>query len=541
MNKQINPTIKAHLLRSAYYVLLLLAVCVIPFALAQRNSKVSKQSAAAQYPFQKPDLPRKANPNADSVLNHVQSQPAGQAQSRPVLQPHQVEGIDCDSEPGIIIHDDGGIENGYSGAPGLVTEVRFVDKFTPSSYPASFTSVCLDFVILPGGPATYPVDVVVYDDDGAGGSPGTLLGELNGQTATTHLFSGGGQAPIWNSYDISSLGINVTSGSVYIGTRYVPPANNVFTSADESGSIGFAGGYWWNNFDGVWSQTQNAFGGYHSMFIRAVESGGGGGTPTPTPTPGCIETTFTNPTVITIPDSGPASPYPSDIVVAGLSTVQKVTVTINGLTHTFPADLDFLLVGPAGQNAIIWSDAGGSDDVAGIVVTLDDDAATPLPEIGPLVSGTFQPANYGTGDTWPAPAPVPSGDVALSTFNGTDPNGTWSLYLVDDAGLDLGEITGGWELTICSAGGTPTPTPTPGRIVLRLNERRGNDTVLVRLRWTGANTNSVKIFRNGAPIARVPNMPNTYTDTLTEHGIFTYQVCEVGTGNCSNEKSVRGP
>jgi hypothetical protein len=45
MKKQINPTIKAHLIRSAFYVILLLAVCVIPFALAQRNTP--KRSAAA--------------------------------------------------------------------------------------------------------------------------------------------------------------------------------------------------------------------------------------------------------------------------------------------------------------------------------------------------------------------------------------------------------------------------------------------------------------------------------------------------------------
>jgi Galactose oxidase, central domain len=37
MKKQINPDIKAHLLRSAVYVIVLLAVCVIPFALGQRN------------------------------------------------------------------------------------------------------------------------------------------------------------------------------------------------------------------------------------------------------------------------------------------------------------------------------------------------------------------------------------------------------------------------------------------------------------------------------------------------------------------------
>ena len=39
MKKQTNPNIKAHLIRSAFYVLLLLAVGVIPFALAQRNQR----------------------------------------------------------------------------------------------------------------------------------------------------------------------------------------------------------------------------------------------------------------------------------------------------------------------------------------------------------------------------------------------------------------------------------------------------------------------------------------------------------------------
>src|SRR6266542_1763178 len=53
MKKQINPTIKAHLIRSAFYLLLMLAVCAIPFALAQRNSfRQSVQSQKAQPAFQ---------------------------------------------------------------------------------------------------------------------------------------------------------------------------------------------------------------------------------------------------------------------------------------------------------------------------------------------------------------------------------------------------------------------------------------------------------------------------------------------------------
>ena len=44
MKKQINPTIKAHLIRSAFYLLLLVAVCAIPFALASLSRGTGKQS-----------------------------------------------------------------------------------------------------------------------------------------------------------------------------------------------------------------------------------------------------------------------------------------------------------------------------------------------------------------------------------------------------------------------------------------------------------------------------------------------------------------
>src|SRR5205809_7766196 len=47
MKKQINPTIKAHLIRGAFYLLLLVAVCAIPFALAQRNA--TKRGVASKF------------------------------------------------------------------------------------------------------------------------------------------------------------------------------------------------------------------------------------------------------------------------------------------------------------------------------------------------------------------------------------------------------------------------------------------------------------------------------------------------------------
>jgi subtilisin-like proprotein convertase family protein len=147
-----------------------------------------------------------------------------------------------------------------------------------------------------------------------------------------------------------------------------------------------------------------------------------------------------------------ATPYPSTISVAAGSLLCATRVRLSNWTHTFPDDIDGLLVSPAGPNAVIFSDIGGSGDITGVNLVLDDSAATALSDSGPLVSGTFRPNNVNDGaDAWPAPAPAASANVALSTFTGTNPNGNWSLYLVDDANQDGGSM-GVWCLelsTVC--------------------------------------------------------------------------------------------
>lgn len=175
--------------------------------------------------------------------------------------------------------------------------------------------------------------------------------------------------------------------------------------------------------------------------------------------------TFSNTAAITIPSAtntaGESSPYPSNITVSGLTgTVSKVTVTLNNLTHAFATDMDMLLVGPGGQKFIILSDAIRSGAVTAATYTLDDAAATLMPSSGPPASGTYRPANYSTGDTFPAPAPAGPYETPASAgtatfasvFNGTNPNGTWSLYVVDDfRSLDNGTLAGGWSVTITTA------------------------------------------------------------------------------------------
>lgn len=192
--------------------------------------------------------------------------------------------------------------------------------------------------------------------------------------------------------------------------------------------------------------TAEGSGLWHSTGIRLVVNGG-----LSTPPPGATQT-FANGTAISIPDSGNGSPYPSTIDVQGMAgVISKVVVTLHGLSHTYPGDIDILLVGPGGQTVMLMSDAGGSFDVRNVTLTFDSAAAMSLPDGGQIVSGTYRPTNHGTdgtSDSFSAPAPAGSFGSSLDAFNQASPNGSWRLFVTDDYSNDLGSLAGGWELTI---------------------------------------------------------------------------------------------
>ena len=86
---------------------------------------------------------------------------------------------------------------------------------------------------------------------------------------------------------------------------------------------------------------------------------------------------------------------------------------------------------------------------------------------------------------------------------------------------------------------TPTPTPTPGQIMLRASGHRVNHgQLLVSLKWRGANSARIDVYRDGAPVARVENNGGPYNDLLTRPALYTYKVCEAHTMNCSNQVRV---
>ncbi len=181
-------------------------------------------------------------------------------------------------------------------------------------------------------------------------------------------------------------------------------------------------------------------------------------------------TSFANTGTITVPavgTDGVATPYPSPINVSGLGgTITHLTLTVMGFGHGYPRDVDMLLVGPNGASLIPWSDVGDSAPVSNLTITLDDRATNAMPPLSGLTSGTFKPTSTSESamavDVFAPPAPAgpytqaaPDGSATLDgTFGGTNPNGIWSLYVVDDAVGDTGSITGGWSLRITTTGPT---------------------------------------------------------------------------------------
>jgi len=166
---------------------------------------------------------------------------------------------------------------------------------------------------------------------------------------------------------------------------------------------------------------------------------------------------------IAVPATGVAEAYPSTVEASGLQgVVRDVVVTLMGVTHPNPEDLDVMLVSPNGRRAVVMSDVGGSDDVANLTIHLDDEAYGPLPDSNiHAESGqskderdsshaVYQPRNAGAGaDTFPAPAPQTTENSSLSVFDGTDPNGVWRLFVVDDgAAAGPNDAIGSWHLQI---------------------------------------------------------------------------------------------
>ena len=80
------------------------------------------------------------------------------------------------------------------------------------------------------------------------------------------------------------------------------------------------------------------------------------------------------------------------------------------------------------------------------------------------------------------------------------------------------------------------PAPPPSQITLTVLTRGTKTAKLVDLKWSGATSSSVDVYRDGSRIATVVNT-GSYTDQFDKRakGTFRYRVCAAGSQQCSNE------
>jgi len=242
----------------------------------------------------------------------------------------------------------------------------------------------------------------------------------------------------------------------------------------------------------------------------------------------------TNSNFITINDNANATPYPSTIDVANVGgTVTKVTATLSNINHGYTLDVDVLLVSPSGQEVVLMGDTGGPHSLTNVTLTFDDAAANKLPAFAQITNGTYKPTIdniLGSVGAFVPPAPPPPfTNTFLSVFNGSDPNGTWSLYVIDDATGGAGNIAGGWSLTINTSDIVTAPAD------LSVSGASAPEPVLV-----GANlTNTVSLMNHGPATASNVVMHAVMPESLilisasSTLGVLTHSaggcVCNIGT------------
>jgi uncharacterized repeat protein (TIGR01451 family) len=186
----------------------------------------------------------------------------------------------------------------------------------------------------------------------------------------------------------------------------------------------------------------------------------------PAPPPGCgalSTSTFTTPASAPIPDSGqgsvPGMPLTSTINVTGMGPYLYDVNLQTFIMHTFPSDLD-VTISHGGKTVTLTTDnGGGADNVFNGTVWDDDADPDGIPTANPALANPNQVQLHPYSDGVVATPLAP--EEGLAAFIGDDPNGVWTLAVVDDDGFSLGTL-GGWSLTVATLSFTPNGTPTSG-------------------------------------------------------------------------------
>ena len=156
---------------------------------------------------------------------------------------------------------------------------------------------------------------------------------------------------------------------------------------------------------------------------------------------------------LAIPAPAPARDTRVSIAVSGLGTeIGKIKAT-TGISHTNNADLTITLVSPSGNTVTLSDGNGGSNDNV-FSSTLWDDRANLGGQV-PYTSNSGLVTDRAYANNVNATTLVPQ--EALAAFKGENPNGTWTLIVVDSNSFSGSGSLNTFSLQITTFGPCPQP------------------------------------------------------------------------------------
>ena len=379
MKKQINPTIKAHLIRGAFYLLLLVAVCAIPFALAQRNA--TKQGVASKIAVAPPakgaaQATRLSGTHSKAVSqSKAASQKAGSrlraydirrlpgvprlstaAHGRSPVGPRTARLLRSLIPNSVYMIDDGTAEDSVGFGNGLQNfESLWFNQFDVISGQTmiSTVSVAWGTPVFPDPSINgEPITIGIWSDPNGDGNPSdaVLLGQVSGtiQNAGTDTFVDYTLSPpvdvsAFTSFFVGDMTPANGGPEVFEqGLDETPPMHRqswVAAMSDGSAVDFVHPGN--NDFIGLIDD----FGLPGNWLIRADTGAPGSPTPTPTGTPGtCSNYVFTTGTDTIVPGDTDTGNHTDDgdTFVALPFSFQLYDQTYNGVNVNSNGRLDFV-------------------------------------------------------------------------------------------------------------------------------------------------------------------------------------------------------
>lgn len=191
-----------------------------------------------------------------------------------------------------------------------------------------------------------------------------------------------------------------------------------------------------------------------------------------------------NTTATPIPD-GDLNGVTSELFFCGLpenldGCLKIENVSIDSLVHGWMEDVDLYLISPAGDTVELSTDNGGTGDNMFNVIFSDTSSNDITLQINGIADST-----YSTEE--------PSGFASL--YDGQDPNGAWSLLVIDDAGAFSGTLFA-WSMTFTDNSPNPNISYSDTTICLTQALTVTADSYDAWLWSTGNNTQSADLFGN---------------------------------------------